>query len=126
MRVRTEKGQGTVMEYVLVFFLVVAVGMAMVVYVRRVVQGRMLDAARYSARMINSVYSEPEVSVSGRYASQYEPYYQDVETLRTADILQTRRTKGSLPKSSGIYEVEFADTMRTATNSRVLPPRNAR
>jgi len=79
---RTIRGQGIVVQYAAVFFLVVAFVTAMSVFIRRAVQSRMLAAQDYSFKEINAVFENPDYEFAGNLWAQYEPYYLDSQVTQ--------------------------------------------
>jgi hypothetical protein len=122
---KNHRGQATVMEYVMMFFLVSALMAAMSLYVKRAVQARMRDARRYMVLQVNAVYTG-NIAL-GNLTLGYEPYYLDSVTYRSQDTDDTLSLIGStLPTaSSGIFQAEYDEVTRSRVFSNTAPPRNA-
>ncbi|MFA6358485.1 MAG: hypothetical protein WCY09_07510 [Candidatus Omnitrophota bacterium] len=82
---RLRKGQSTA-EYAIVIGLVIAAAVAMQVYVKRGIQGKMKDATDYN---------DPAASMLG-VTTQYEPNY-----MTTANMTSTRQAKETAATSTG-------------------------
>ena len=87
---RLRKGQSTA-EYAIVIGLVIAAAIAMQVYVRRSIQGKMKDAADYN-----------DESATMMKTTQYEPDYQTTEgmvTTRDATEVATTSQGGGIVRA---------------------------
>ena len=110
-------------EYVLVFFVVIAVISGMSAYFRRALQAKVRDA-HYS--MINTVRNK----VGGAYTGtnvyvQYEPYYTNSTALVNRNINNEDRLIASYPLSSGIFRKNKDERTATQATSITNPPINA-
>ncbi len=85
-RMLNKRGQNTA-EYAILIGVIVAAAIAMQVYVRRGMQGRVKDAVDHSLNM--SVRGEDGQQVFS--TAQYEPYYMDSDTTTTQDSAETER-----------------------------------
>lgn len=85
-----KKGQN-IAEYAILIALVIAAAVAMQVYVKRGIQGRVADATDYAVD-VEVVESQPVLQFSTK---QYEPYYLDqsstVESDRSLDEAGSQR-----------------------------------
>ncbi len=113
---KNDKGQHTIVEYAVTFFLVVAVVSAMTVYFRRVVQGRIRDTARTMALIVNTANV-------GNFTYQYEPYYSQADIFRQTDSTDTRSLVGTLPAPSEIYRTDLDERTTTQSLTEQSSPR---
>ena len=81
---KTNCGQGAFVQYSTTFFLVVAMITAMGVYLRRTIQARIYQATSYSFEEVRRVHRDPQNEIPGVLWAQYEPYYLNSVTLRSA------------------------------------------
>ena len=94
-RMLNKRGQNTA-EFAILIGVIVAAAIAMQVYVRRGMQGRIKDAVDYSRT------SDP--TTSGIFnTAQYEPYYQDysTETRQYAKSSEAMQVGGGLERHIG-------------------------
>jgi len=112
--IKGNKGQGTAVEYALVFFVVLAVISGMTVYVKRVLQARAVDSLHYMANTVAADYS-------GSFRYQYEPYYMDVNSIKVVEAEDMVGEKQGVP-GTGIAVFEYDDWTRQKTRSNQLPP----
>lgn len=100
---RLRKGQSTA-EYAIVIGLVVAAAVAMQVYVKRGLQGKVKDAVDYN---------DPSATMlTGR---QYEPDYQTTEAMvQTRDALETNQTL----KGGGVVRTIVGEEKTTSSGTR--------
>ncbi len=111
-------GQAT-SEYVITFFLVIAVISAMSVYVKRSLQGRIWDARNY---MIHSIATSNTATLGNVILQEYEPYY--VQTQSNVDSLMNSVQTLQGGGTTGIFGDKFTDQVRVTTDSNQLPPRD--
>lgn len=123
---KNNKAQAIAGEYIVVFFLVVAMITGMSIYVRRALQGRIRDAHNY-AMNVALTESLPYTSNSlglnmmGRLHRRYEPYYSNV----VSDIARSQntvRTLGVGGGSSGVFRIDYDERNRTRSESHTAPP----
>ena len=96
---RRRKGQSTA-EYAIVIGLVIAAAVAMQVYVKRGIQGRIRDAVNYTDP---DVLSQPIRYGADTALTQYEVQYQgetDVKTIRDVEKDETALTGGGVSRST--------------------------
>ncbi len=118
---KTNKAQAVMGEYVMVFFLVVAMVTAMTIYFRRAVQARMHGARN---AMLNTVLNRAGTYFTGNILAGYEPYYaQTVSEVRRGEDSETRLLEGG---SSGIFQKESNDSTTVTTQSQTAPPKDAK
>jgi hypothetical protein len=113
------RAQAVVGEYALVIFMVLGALVAMTVYFKRSVQGRMHDARDY---MVDEVRSRTAGSFDGDLYYQYEPYYTrtDATVTRSANHSTT-----ILPgASSGIFQKVVVESTSGQASSETAPPRD--
>jgi hypothetical protein len=106
---RRIKGQSTA-EYAVVIGLVIAAAVAMQVYVKRGIQGKVKDAVDYT---------DTSDTVTGKTA-QYEPYYatQDLTSTRAGATTSETLAKGAITRSIDGEEV----STRTGTSKIEAAP----
>ncbi len=117
---KTNKAQAVMGEYVMTFFLAVAMVTAMTIYFRRAVQARMHGARN---AMLNTVLDRSGTYFTGNILAGYEPYYaQTVSDVRRSEDSETRLLEGG---SSGIFQKESDDSTSVTTQSQTAPPKDA-
>ena len=127
-------GQIVMGEYVLTFFLLVAVIGAMTLYFQRTLQGRVHDARDYMINYVRTQTSQLDANGNAYYSGPldiaYEPYYAN----SVSDVLQKSAKRESLEAgaTSGIYRaVGVLDAFQTmektsaVTTSNTAPPKDA-
>src|SRR3989338_8909653 len=113
---KNNKGQGFAAQYALTFFFVLAVVVAMTVYFKRTLQGRIRDATVYMANTVHTVYS-------GRVPVQYEPYYAESEVNRYLDSTRESRLLPSFNSEAGIFLGAETTGVSGTSFSNPAPPR---
>ena len=122
-----QRGVGSVSEYVVTFFLVVAVVVAMTTYVQRGIQARMYDARQHVIKTVSDNCDSNCMAATGlagksRVGSQYEPYYMNASSDTISD---SRNQKGLLAPgigSTGIF-IEASDAKnKSSSDSNQMPP----
>lgn len=125
---RKNQGQSIIVQYVLTFFMVVAVITVMSVYVQRALQARIRGARNYAVISVNRAASDSRVvNLVGnpRYA-EYEPYYVNQLATKAATITETRYNKPSLPSgTSGIFQLDQNQQVGVQSSSNQAPPTKA-
>lgn len=104
-----KKGQSTA-EYAIVIGLVIAAAVAMQIYVKRGIQGKVKDAVDYT---------DPDAAGVVGMTSQYEPYYatSTMTSTRTATDTEATATGGAVTRTA------IGDTStRTGTQSVAAAP----
>ena len=121
-------GQGSVVQYSLTFFLVVAIVTTMSVFVRRAVQGKIFDGKNFMFNIVGDVYFNSELNFrGGGLAIEYEPYYLERDTQRVVDSTGVERgivSGDAYP--SGIYQQEPNERTQSISATRQLPAGLAR
>ncbi len=122
-RFENEKAQMVAGEYVLVFFVVVAMLSGMTMYFRRAVQAKIRDAhssiITTVRNRVGNIYGGNDVFV------QYEPYYRNSVTDTTTLFADTTAVLPSLPLSSGIFRKDYNQTTFSNSVSFTVPAINA-
>lgn len=122
-RVRNQKAQMIASEYVVVFFVAIAVISGMSTYFRRTIQARIRDA---HSSMLNTVRTRIGNAYTGTNVYiQYEPYYTNTTSDITRVIQNTNMDLPSYPLSSGVFRQVLDETTRVGTVSVIVPPINA-
>ena len=121
-------GQGSVVQYSLTFFLVVAIVTTMSVFVRRAVQGKIFDGRNYMFNIMGDVYFNSELNFrGGGLFREYEPYYLERDTQRVMDSRDVERGIVSGDANpSGIYQQEPNERTQSISATRQLPAGLAR
>ncbi len=130
------RGVATMAEYAVTFFLVIALVMAMAVYIQRTLQGRMRDARIYMVETASSACGSDCLNATGLSADsttigmQYEPYYiqtnavisrqdQNVKTLEGVGYYDSQ----GIPRfGTGIFRAQTNAQNQAAANSNQLAP----
>ncbi len=127
---RNQQGVVSSAEYTVTFFLVIAVVVAMTVYIQRSLQARMRDARQYMIATVSSQCDANCMNATGlpgksTIGEQYEPYYAQVQaTVGTDSSVQ----KGLLAPGvggTGIFMAQTNAENQSASDSNQLPPVNA-
>ena len=126
MLLRSRKAQTIFPEYVLVFFVVIAMITAMTVYFQRSIQGRIRDAREYAVSEIRARAKPyyPGVNEALLYR-EYEPYYVQATSnvlMRSDDTTKLLATPGY---SSGIFAQIYNQETRIQTFSNTAAPKEA-
>ncbi len=126
-RGETRRGEGflkaqIVSEYVLTFFLIIAVVAGMSVYVRRAIQARIHEARNTMITMVNE---QKDFFYLGdkQVFLEYEPYYINSQSLVNMDLNQTTFLEGG--GSTGIFKAKPNDVTRVHIESTQAPPKDA-
>ncbi len=125
-----QQGVASISEYVVTFFLVIAVVVAMTTYVRRSLQARMRDARHYMVKTVGSqcIGDENCMRATGLSGSEireeYEPYYVQANSDVTTDALTHT---GLLPSANsvGIFISRSNIDNQSNASANQLPPVNA-
>lgn len=117
-----KKAQAVMGEYVMTFFLIIAVMTTMTVFLKRTLQGRIREA---KGEMRNIVATRSGGIFTGEIHTQYEPYY--VNTVATVDRFSAsvQRLRESPGFTSGIFSQEFDEGTVTRSRSTTTPPPRA-
>ena len=126
-RLRDTRGQSSLPEYVVTFFIVIAVVVAMSVYIQRGLQARMHDARNYmvqSARNEISSNADFLAAAGNRVGYEYEPYYTVASSIVSRDsTVKTGLLEGGL---TGIFRKTTNEQTDAQTISVQLPPVEAK
>ena len=125
MALRTLKnnfGQGSAIEYAVVFFMVVAVAVGMSTYFKRSVQARVRGARNYMWAQVHGVYNQ-------YYANrvlpvEYEPYYTQSIAAKDERSVQDQQQM-PLPGGEGTYISGGSSATAMTSFSNVASPRHA-
>jgi len=97
---------------------------AMTVYFRRAVQGRIVDARTYMVKQTIDAARSTDATFYGNLHIEYEPYYGNTESSVTRDSSETRELlQGG---TSGIFRKAFNESTQVQTNSTTAAPIEAR
>ncbi|MCC6758012.1 MAG: hypothetical protein IT395_00080 [Candidatus Omnitrophica bacterium] len=109
-------------EYAVLFFIVIAAITAMSTYAKRGVQARVRSARNYMGIQVNGVYGN--MYPNRVLPLEYEPYYVHTETDKAeqtiSSVIQTPWTN-----HEGNFETGIASTVTSQTISTVTPAINA-
>ena len=121
---KNKKGQGMAAEYVITFFLVLAVVSSMSVYLRRSLQGRVRDSYNFMMQSVLDGYAASErlPQYTDGIPVWYEPYYALTSANRFINSTETRRGFASPGFTSGIAEKEYDTTTSLRAVSNQLAP----
>ncbi len=114
----SSRGQVSMTEYLVVFFLVVGAIVAGSVFVQRTLQARIHDARDY---MIEEAAKAHEVPIK----TEYEPYYGNVASVVARQGDDTTALIGS-SGGVGIYRKRVDQEIISNSVSQQAPPREAR
>jgi len=125
------KGQSSLSDYVVTFFIVIAAAVAMTVYIQRSLQAKTKDARDYmvglaSANCDGDCKAAAGISGSG-IPREYEPYYGkvDSQTRRDSDV-RTGFVGGThiVNKQNRLFDEMSSrnETVETTSHSEQLPP----
>ena len=117
-KLRNNTAQVIIGEYLIVFFLIVAVMSAMTIYFKRSIQARIRDS-RLS--MYNTIFTRTTGYYNGNLYSEYEPYY--AETEASVDRNEDDSINILPGASSGIFQKTINDFTSTQINSETVAPR---
>ena len=110
-------------EYVVTFFVVVAVITGMSVYFRRAVQAKIRDAHN---SMLNIVRERIGTAYQGNDVYiQYEPYYRVTTSEAVVANNNQRQILPTYPLSSGLYRFTPNEQTSRVSATVTLPPVNA-
>ncbi len=128
------KGQSSLSDYVVTFFIVIAAAVAMTTYIQRSLQAKTKDARDY---MVGLAASECDsdcraaAGISGNsIPREYEPYYGHVDsnTSRNSDV-RTGFIGGThiVNEQRRLFDAMSSrnETVETTSHSEQLPPGNA-
>jgi hypothetical protein len=122
-KIQSQQAQMIANEYVIVFFVVIAVITSMSTYFRRSIQARIRDAHN---SMLNTVRNRIGNAYAGTNVYlQYEPYYTNSTSDITRVVENINRDIPSYPLSSGIFSQTLNESTRTGSISITAPPTNA-
>jgi uncharacterized protein (UPF0333 family) len=125
------KGQAVLSEYVMIFFVVIAAGVAMTTYLQRGYEARIHDARNYLIdSLMNSGACDANcLAATGAAGNQipyeYEPYY----SIMLSNVQQDQNdistsTNGSAQAIGAIYNKIYNEETGTNSTSYQLPPSN--
>jgi hypothetical protein len=121
------KGQSVLSEYVMIFFVVIAAGVAMTTFVQRSFEARVHDARNY---VVDSVMNVCDVNcvnaAGGSITHEYEPYYS--VSLADAQHNESERDttgQGNAQVLGAVYTKTKNEGTQTISTSCQLPPQCA-
>ena len=119
------KGQAVLSEYVMIFFVVIAVAVAMTVFLQRGFEARIHDARNF---MINSVMNNEVCDINcvqaagGNIHYEYEPYYaQTISETGHNEQERTGATTGNPQALGAVYIKSTNEATTTNSTSYQLP-----
>ncbi len=128
MRLHSQKGQASLPEYVVTFFVVIGAIVAITVYVQRGLQARTYDARNYmvaqAAKDCDADCKAATSQVSNNaILPEYEPYYGQVDSKTTRESRQDNQLlQGG---TTGIFRKIINEETSSDTVSTQLPPKDA-
>jgi|GEM_PF-652176 len=126
-----KKGQSSLPEYVVTFFLVIAAAVAMTVYIQRSLQAKIKDSRDY---MVSVAANEcgPDCRAAagisgGSIPREYEAYYGKVDSQTSRNSESRSSLAGGTHLVNGTARLYDArrmtnETVETTSNSEQLPP----
>ncbi len=123
---RDNKGQGIAVQYVLVFFIVIAFVSSMSVYVRRVLQSRIQGAGDFLVKQVYAIHSNAEMNFLGNLVREYEPYYVQSDSRRFTNSDTLRREDVFAPATNvSVYRMDMDDSTAVKSVSKQKRPIDA-
>ena len=128
------KGQSSLPEYVVTFFLVIAAGVAMTTYIQRSLQAKMKDGRDYMVSVASNACDadcQAAARITGdNIPGEYEPYYrQDASNVSRESVHKTALIGGVhvVSGQSRLFDARIADNAITVADgtSTQLPPKDA-
>ena len=116
LRMKSEFGQTTTSEVVILLFIVVGAVVGMSAYFQRGLQAKLRDANAYVINMASEAYGN-------KIPGQYEPYYGQLSSEISRD--ETTIDRLTAAAVSGISSKNTNATTTVTTNSYQAPPREA-
>ena len=116
LRFKNKRAQSSAVEYVVTFFLVVAVITGMSRYVQRTLQAKARDALHYMADTVAS--DDP----GKPFWFQYEPYYLQSRANVIRELGTNYYEFPSLPLGSGIAQRNVNALITSFSNQVTAPP----
>jgi hypothetical protein len=114
-KIQNKRGQATLSEYLVVFFLAIGAIIAMSVYIQRALQARIHDTRNYMV--------EEAAKAGGKFINyEYEPYYAEVQSnvaRRQNDSVDLLQGGGT-----GIFRKTINQMVNSATLSQQAPPKD--
>jgi hypothetical protein len=126
----SQRGTVSLIEYSLIIIIVVGAASAIMVYMRRALQGQIRDAREYVISYANEACDEnckntAHVGTRNSILSQYEPYYVQMSAAVAQDNITNKRLLGGTDAGkSGNFIGEIESRLETAVGSKQLPPRD--
>jgi hypothetical protein len=118
MKIRmTNRGQATMSEYLIVFFLAVGTIVSMSVYIQRTLQSRIHDARDY---MIEEAAKAHEAPIR----TEYEPYYGYVDSIISRQQQDSSALVGPAG-GTGIFRKGVDQAVIANSMSQQAPPKDA-
>ena len=100
-------------EYVVTYLIVLLVIVGMTMYIKRALQGRMLDAKNYMMKTA-------AISYGSTINSGYEPYYLNTDAMVTRNADEQQQLLGGL--ATGIFRKDISINTSVQSFSNQLPP----
>lgn len=119
---KNRRGQGSMIEYAVLFFIVIAAITGMSAYAKRGVQARVRSARNYMGIQVNGVYGN--MYPSRVLPLEYEPYYVQTVSDRVEQTISSQ-IQTPWPNAEGNFETGIASTVTSQTTSTVAPAINA-
>lgn len=117
---KNKKAQAATSEYVLGFFLVVAVVTAMTMYFKRAVQANIRGAR---TAMLRTVVNRTGSYFTGEIMGGYEPYYVNTDSIVSRDA--DDRTELLEGATTGIFRKTIDESTIIQTQSETAAPKDA-
>lgn len=119
---KNRRGQGSTIEYAVLFFIVVASITTMSTFANRTIQSRVRSARNYMGLQVNGTYGA--MYPNRVLPLEYEPYYARIASDK-AEVSQTTENQTPWTNHEGKFETGIASTVTSFTTSTVAPAVNA-
>ncbi len=119
MKLRGCRAQSVSGEYLLIFFLVVAVISSMTIYAQRALQARFRDVRLAAVAIIRNSYQ-------GTIYTHYEPYYANTISTNDRELYRKNEIFGAGGGITGVFTQTLDEVTASEATSLQLPPRDAR
>ena len=120
------KGQSSLPEYVVTFFIVIATVVAMTVYIQRSLQAKTKDARDYMVGLAAGECGPDCRAAAGISGSgiprEYEPYYGRVDSRTSRNSSVSANLIGGTDRTDRQFYKNTEETVETTSTSSQLPP----
>ncbi len=121
-----KKGQSSLPEYVVIFFIVIATVVAMTVYIQRSIQAKVKDSRDYMVSVAANECGPDCRAAAGISGSgiprEYEPYYGKVDSQTSRNSSVSANLIGGGDRADRQFYKNTEETVETTSTSTQLPP----